>query len=890
MDSQEEILSFLNLLDLDEEIIDNRLKTLMVRSSHSNKHLKNAIQLLQYKTLINTQEGSECENDDEFDFTVQLLRNTNNENVDYVCKIINIVLCLNTDKIVNKSEHLMQQILLNIDFQTEKSDINGLEAETYSKTMINLKICGSILDAIIKKNEKLCLPFLETPLEKILESTDENLKLYFLTSIVPRLFEAVTGYNILDRIWNYIQKLKGEHKEKSLKILSCLSDYYLPMADAKGNMKYKSEIVFLYDFWDIILFGITSDDPSVRKIAVYLAKRAIDCVITTKKNMSIKLESETIFVWNTHNAKNLKYMWDNYFILIDSLEEKQSNIVLPSLKLFESIDIGEHWLNATFNIGLKHDNTQVRLKCIEYKLKRKITNHSEALALLAAFNDINIYDTNINYGILKREMRKLLADSTSFFIIFRVIPEVKWSPVPFYHITDVLAHLQCEVPYNITNIIDIFKVPCNNLAVRKGAYVNLLSFIKTCCHSLTWKDIANIMSTTHFEPQTINLIVSIARQVIIKSDEIKECFKLLSENVTSIDLITFYLSNNGEHMSIFVDLINEKIGKLNEIVSRQYSDKKEFLNDVIFLINLISKTRDHEDISINNLNKLVARHNKTILQYVLSIFASDTNLNIEDTAALLDKHNYDFVAADSEDILLQLYKTSLMFLKDKPELDKTVLSIFTLKLLLKNNVLVNKYKHEMLNLKIFLDIISILELKDVQNESVGRLKNACFEKSCEIIYLLIEDENDVHSCINQLISYLENVLECGGYGCLRWILKTVNKIVKSLINEETEFNMIQFINRVWNEIEELKSNNQYSPCIEEFVELITQDAILAKAMYNNIVILYCNKIIEYGPIKTNPLYYLIRKLKTKGVQDYGHLVYILCEILLYCPVSRKDQR
>ncbi|KAJ8721233.1 hypothetical protein PYW07_002008 [Mythimna separata] len=61
-------------------------------------------------------------------------------------------------------------------------------------------------------------------------------------------------------------------------------------------------------------------------------------------------------------------------------------------------------------------------------------------------------------------------------------------------------------------------------------------------------------------------------------------------------------------------------------------------------------------------------------------------------------------------------------------------------------------------------------------------------------------------------------------------------------------------------------------------------------MYNNIVISYCNKIIEYGPVKTNPLYYLIRRLNSKDVEDYGHLIYVLCEILLYCPVPRKDQR
>ncbi|XP_075974651.1 uncharacterized protein LOC142975593 [Anticarsia gemmatalis] len=891
MNTEEELLSFLDLLDLDEELIDTRLKSLMERNNHTNKHLKSVIQLLQYKSLINTQEESDCENDEEFDFTIQLLKNIKSDNVDYVCKIINIVLSLNSSNIVNKSEHLIQQILMNIDISTEKPDAQVTDTETQSQTLIYLKVCGSILDAIIKKNEKLSLMFLETPLEKILDSSDDKLKTYFLTNIVPRLFEGVLGYDILDRVWNHIKVLEGDCKENALKILSCLSDYYLPTPDNKGNIKYESEIIFLYDFWSLIIFGINSEDTTVCKIAVYLSKRAIDCVIAANKDICIASETHTLFSWKKNNSKSLKNMWDNYFILIDSLEEKQSNIVLPSLKLFETIDVGAFWMNAAFNIGLKHDNTQVRLKCVEYKLRSEIKSQSEAVLLLEAMNDINIYDQNVNYDKLKSKLRELLKENISLIEILKAIPHIKWSPVPFYHLTDVLASSKCSPLHeNFSIIVGILKVPCNNVVIRKAIHLNLIQFVTEHCE-VNYQDLALLNSITQLSKHSTEHLKKLLSKIKIKDEEKYECFKTLSENVSNNDILLFLCQNESDYKILF-KIIDEKIMKLNDVASRQYSDKKECLNEVIFLTHLFKTINYYRDesktIQVGGhiepiLSEILLRQNKTILQYILSLFSSDISLSIEEIHLLFEEHSYD--NKDLEDVLLQIYKTSILFLKQNPELDKAVLSVFALRMLQNNTIMLSKHKHEMLSLKTFLEIISNIKFKKSQNESVGRLKNIFYEKTCEVTYLLIEVNSNC-LCIEELVTYIENVLECGGYGCLKWILRIVNKIVSPL-TDETKFNMVQFINRVWNEIEELKSNNQYSPCMQEFVELLTHDALLKKAMYNNVVTSYCQRIIENGPVKINPLYYLVQR---RSIKDHSLLIFILCEVLLYSPILRKDQR
>ncbi|CAH0581607.1 unnamed protein product [Chrysodeixis includens] len=901
MDSQEELLSFLDLLDLDEELIDAPLRYLMGRSKYTMKHLKNAIMLLQYKALINSQEGTECDNEDEYDFVVKLLKDLNTTNIDYACKIINLVLCLNTEGIVSKAEHLLQQILGEIEFRSETptSGFPDSDKERYTKMLLILKASDSIVNATIKNGEKLGMTFLETPLEKVLDTPDEQLKVYFLANTVPRFMEGVVGYNILSRIWMYLKYLKRTRKDDALKIFGCLSDYYLPSPEGKGDIKFVSQIIFKYDFWDIVLYGLTSDDASLRKISVYLAKKAIDNVIFSNTDLDVKLKNHTIFEWKISNAKALKSMWDNYFILIDSLEEKQGNIVLPSLKLFESIQIGDCWLNAAFNIGLKHDNTQVRLKCIEYKLKTEIESLGDAETLLGALNDINIYDQSHMNKILKEGMNNLLKNTQSFMNIFKAIPNIKWSPVPFYHLTDILANLNTNIPEEnkaeiIKVITEILKVPCNSVVLRKAVHLNIANFITTSFENLDAKDAANIYDViqlkTSSEINKENPFNSIVKLISLKKDDKIIYLKLWSEKNSYIDLIVMYLYNNEEDIALLYDIINEKVNKVAEGVSRQYADKTDNLRHVIYLIHMSSKTRDKVS-NLHSINELISSQNEVLLQYILSLFSSDTIITAEDAMALFEKHNLQFGEKDLGDTLLQIYMTSLLFLNNNAELDKAVFSISAIKMLHKNPVMLTYFKHEMLDLKGFINLVSTLQFKDSQNESVGKLKNALYEQSCQIIYNLIEEDDGIESCKDEIINLIENLLEWGGYGCLKWLLKIMNRIINYIeINDEGAFNMTQFINRVWNEIEELKSNNQYSPCIEEFVELLTQDKLLQKSMYNNIIISYCNKIVENGPMKTNPLYYLIRKLKTKDFKDYGHLVYVLCEILLYCPVPRKDQR
>lgn len=893
----EEILSFMDLLDMDEEVIDVRANKLMERSTFTQQHLNNFIHLLQYKQLINIRENSECDNELEFHFLGKLIANIDNETVDAVCKIITLVLMLNPSTVTFKSEHLIQQILADIYLPEQTVISTEIEEEKLKTTLLHLKLCGSILEAVEKSNSILSLPFLNTPLEHLICTKNERLVIYFLTNTVPLFFRTVEGYNVLDRIWDFIKKLKDEQVMIALKVICCLSNYYLPVSDSKTNLE--SYIFSENKFWDYILLGLSSDDAFLRKQAVYLAKRAIDYIISNKKN--VRILSRSTFQWKDKDKVNLKNIWDNFFVLIDSLEEKQSNIVLPSMKLFELVkDIGSCWLNCAFNIGLKHDNTQVRLKCLYYNLEHGVHNIFEAQKVLDAINNVALFDIQ-ECNKLKDKLRDVMRDNETLINFAKALPLVKWSPVPLYYVTKGIANFNGTLSLDNQTVLidltnDLFKIPCNNITIRKCIHINISYLIGKCCKDLNWQKYIPVCAYLQLDDKKLEdeivenpFVKFITKDMVIPREDKLEFLKIIS-TAANIDLAILYFE---EHEDIdFLKLIDRFIEKIKSISERQYSDKMECLGEVLFIAHLYNKSSQKHGGIYDKINANAAKNFKTILQFTISILISDTILDIEKITFLFE--NLDHVITkisnfNEKEILSQINKMVILCLHDNHTvIDKKVLSMFMLCNSLKSPLLVEHYKQEISDIKNILEIIQNIKfIEKWHKENGGRLRNAFYEKSCEVVNILLEKD---HLEVNNIVDFIEIVIESGGYGCVKWILRIMNKVLpKILCNKETKFDVLKFLNRIWTEIEELKSNSQYATCMKEFIKMITHDALLEAPMFNNIILLYCNKVIELSLVKTAPLNMLVKALNGK-ISKFSHMVYILSEILLNPAVARKENR
>ncbi|XP_072939243.1 probable methyltransferase TARBP1 [Epargyreus clarus] len=905
MDS-EELLALLDSLDLDEEIINTQMTKIMVRTTFTRKHLKNASRFLKYKLAVNKQEALDCSNEAEYEFAVKLIKDVTVDNIDQVCEITNLVLKLDPKSIVSKSEHLLQQILTDLELPKmqivfELNDDPMSENDT-PKVLLDLKLCSSILEAVISQQEKLSIPFLQIPLENIVFSVDDKVLTFFFISTIPHFNNGVVGFSILDRLWNCLKDAK-EFKLVTLKALSCLADHYLPVADeAEKHADYS--IAANSEFWEVVLFGLQSTDTAVRKRAIYLIKRALESLTGSQKDININTE-EMVMVWDKKNEKMLKTMWDNFFILLDSLEEMQSNIVLPSLKLFESVKhLGHCWLSCAYNIGLQHDNAQVRLNCIMYRLDIKVESKAEALTLLNALNDINLYENVHDSKQLTTAIAQALDDKQSLLNILEAIPSVKWSPVPLYYLSDIvgdvvypslLLHVGHKRICTILN--DILRIPCNSPVIKKAIFAHISNFIVNSCKGFIWEDYVSIYPQLHTETPITSYIMNPLAAHIKKNLYLTDCDKngfaeIMSTTCENINIGLLYVSGHEQDgIPFFLSIINDKAANIVDICNRPYANKTQCLVDVNFLVNVFNKTFGRSEPYMVVINAAVMKQCKVILQYLSVLLANGGGLDVEGIITLFESLScMPINDPELKEMLLQLYAHSSVFLNDQESpLDKKTFAISIINYICKTPLITGHHKNEMLSLEQYLRILKEIG-KDMTKQGSGKLKNTFYEKACDIVlsYLSVEpNDND----IIDLFVFVEDVLDCGGYGCLKFILRIVNKILPKLIdNASVNFDLSLFLNQIWTQICELKSNREYITCVDDFVKLITQDILLMLPQHNSVVVCHYNILIELAVAKRMPLYFLVKHLSTKNVLKYDNMVNVLCNILLYAIVPKKDQR
>ncbi|CAK1540762.1 unnamed protein product [Leptosia nina] len=883
---EDDLLLFLDLLDLDEELVNYRLQTIMSRKSFTIQHLTNASHLLNYKYLVNIKESDECENDLEFEFIGKLIENLDEKHIDTICNIVSVILCLNPSSILVKSEHLLQE-LLNIPFTKEYIDCE----ENHSKLLSHLKLCDSVVEAVIKVGEKLSLPFLSVPLQNIIFSANEGLKRHFLTKTVKKFFDGVTAYNILDRIWHSITQ--DADKLDSLKVLSVLSNYYLPLPDKEGIVLFQSSVISQREFWEICYFGLISNDPVIRKLAIYLLKRTIDCLMISNLDIDISTPIVTM-KWVPSVRGDMKKSWDNYFILIDSLEEKQSNIVLPSLHLFTVVQLlGKCWLNCAYNIGLQHDNLEVKTTCIKHRLSLEISNDIEANILLDSLNDMNIFDNQTDCDIVKEKFTKNIIDEQSFMMVIRNITKTKWSPVPLYHLSDILAKRNHgRLPEVIFEYLyELIKVPCNNVVIRRAFYQNLFYIIGNSCESLSWKRILNLFNliTTNYlvDKKILDELSDI--ELGKKGDSYRHLFDViknlsvhdkrsvleeLTKSHLNIDFTIVYLMGHEDEVSSFIALLESMF---NNIKSTDATMAFDVIQDAIFLSSLLNKVHGSKLASINILlNK--RRH--ILLDYIDILLNTDINYNTLDNVILLLEnlvHTYNLQSCPEKHN--NLYRSSIALLRDGYNISKNIFCVYLLNIMCYQNT--SEMEVDIQDLIKIFNNVNKLNSK----EGNGKLRNLFNSKACEVIYSLLQrDDRDSSYCI---FDYIENSLESGD--CLRFILQIANIILPKIL-ETDKFNITNFFQCVWNELEAKKTHREYSECMEGFIQLITKEAVLKVPKYNNEVIFYCSKIIEFSMVKIMPLFHLVDAMGRDNVLHYGHLVYVFSEILLVVAVPRKDNR
>lgn len=135
--------------------------------------------------------------------------------------------------------------------------------------------------------------------------------------------------------------------EKPYIVLCGLADFYFPVSKTSESLHKQMNLVNNKEFWAMIQSGLVQKNPVTRKRSLYLLKRIIDICENESETkipaensienhsensldkehaasgMANSSDSGVVFLWNPELKTQLSKVWENFILLIETLNEKQ---------------------------------------------------------------------------------------------------------------------------------------------------------------------------------------------------------------------------------------------------------------------------------------------------------------------------------------------------------------------------------------------------------------------------------------------------------------------------------------------------------------------------------------------------------------------------------------
>ncbi|XP_035982429.1 LOW QUALITY PROTEIN: probable methyltransferase TARBP1 [Fundulus heteroclitus] len=221
------------------------------------------------------------------------------------------------------------------------------EEEMLAPGTLSVQVATEVLAALmplLTADEKLTLDTLNCALSSIRSLPDDLVSKVVLRVILTLL--SCCGEASSDRVpkrvlehvcsWHSTERTPGVTR-RTLLCLTVLSDHLL---DSHSPAPSRSRDPRLCpQFWRMVQDGLTHGDSLTRKRALYLLKRCaalsevegFDCQSSTSE------EGETLFKWAPDKSRLLREFWEDYTLVMETLEENQVHVVRPVLNRIDAL-------------------------------------------------------------------------------------------------------------------------------------------------------------------------------------------------------------------------------------------------------------------------------------------------------------------------------------------------------------------------------------------------------------------------------------------------------------------------------------------------------------------------------------------------------------------------
>ncbi|XP_068424290.1 probable methyltransferase TARBP1 isoform X2 [Clinocottus analis] len=153
-----------------------------------------------------------------------------------------------------------------------------------------------------------------------------------LTSVLKLILEDMCSWHSTDRT--------PVVTERTLLCLTALSDHLLkPRSLPSSSSTCDLDPRLSVQFWRMVQDGLTHRDGVSRKRALYLLKMCVS--LAEKEGLDCPLspseEDDILFKWAPSRSKLLREFWEDYALVMETLEENQIHVVRPVLNRIDTL-------------------------------------------------------------------------------------------------------------------------------------------------------------------------------------------------------------------------------------------------------------------------------------------------------------------------------------------------------------------------------------------------------------------------------------------------------------------------------------------------------------------------------------------------------------------------
>jgi hypothetical protein len=386
------------------------------------------------------------------------------------------LLLMGKDTLYNCVTDTVMKCQQDLTLFVNSADIEESKYACASRPEVSLRILETVFAALLHKQEvSNALNQCETEnielgddsmhnfILSVVTCRVEHISVRTLQSVIPKLLMYTTDNILLQKIWRHITTNFKSDLPHTFQILCILAQFYVPCGLENVQTSYNLAEENL--FWKILQSGLTSADPLVRKQALYLMKRAVDGICQNSTSFTLHCPN-AIFWWNPTDSSKI---WEHFFLIMETLEEKQVHIVKPVLPVVDFLSAQSSeggvmhvsWILCIFCRIISHDNNSI----VKWGIINFVRVHRELhfarsgnriLEFLDPFinavNNSALYSRNPEHcspseiGKALKDLFECVVRESShedcrvfFCFVLDVMNSVSWAPVPLFNVIYALA-------------------------------------------------------------------------------------------------------------------------------------------------------------------------------------------------------------------------------------------------------------------------------------------------------------------------------------------------------------------------------------------------------------------------------------------------------------------